>query len=79
MKIKINNIARHQSHLISIHMQQQWWGSLVYKKKMRKKAQPNFWLITYYKKWRVFKVGIFLFLRVTFFGYNQHFFLIYRY
>ena len=50
MKIKIYNIAIHQSHLISIHMQQQWWGSLVYKKKVTKKAQPNFWLMTYNKK-----------------------------
>ena len=50
MKIKIYNIAIHQSHLISIHIQQQFWGSLVYKKKTTKKAQPKFWLITYHKK-----------------------------
>ena len=37
MKIKIHNITVHQSHLISIHMQQQWWCSLVYKKERTKK------------------------------------------
>ena len=50
MKIKIYNIAIHQSHLISINLQQQWWDSLVYKQKVTKKAQPNFWVITYNKK-----------------------------
>ena len=34
MKIKICNIAIDQSHLISIHLQQQRWGSLVYREKV---------------------------------------------
>ena len=38
MKIKIYNIAIHQSHLISINLQQQWWGSLVYKQKSIQKS-----------------------------------------
>ena len=50
MKIKIYNTAIHQSHLISINLQQQWWDSLVYKQRVTKKAQPNFWVITYNKK-----------------------------
>ena len=41
MKIKIHNIAIHQSHLISIHMRQQWWCSLVYKKNVAKKTSSS--------------------------------------
>ena len=52
MKIKVHNIVTHESHLISIHMQQQWWGCLVYKKNVAKKVQLNFWLIICHKNGR---------------------------
>ena len=74
MKIKIHNIAIHQSHLISIHMQYNWWGSLKYKVKVTKKVQLNFWLLICHKNGRLLKLKSSFFLRVTFLSVNHRFF-----
>ena len=74
MKIKIHNIAIHQSNLISIHMQYDWWGSLKYKRKVTKKVQLNFWLLICHKKWGAFEVEIFLFFKSDLFSVNHRFF-----